>query len=262
MWVRHVEHRPFAGRRLICFPHAGGSPYAFRGWGSGIEDCEVHTVCYPGRADRIAETPPQDLRALAEEIADEVRSRADGRPTAFFGHSMGAMVAFETALALQGSGDGPSHFFASGARGPHLMTPSADPRRTWDDASVRAALLTLGGTDAGILENPLFAELVMPYVKADFRMLAAYSCREEALLDCPVTVLVGADDPQVGADQAARWRETSRAGFSLHTLPGGHFYLSDAPPFDLVNRSWPPAGTPDPGTSPPAGTPGPATGCG
>lgn len=262
MSVRYVEHRPFARRRLICFPHAGGSPYAFRGWGRGIDDCEVHTVCYPGRAERITETPPHDLRAVAEETADGIRSSGDDRPTALFGHSMGAMVAFETALALQRAGVGISHFFASGSRAPHLMVPAADPVRTWDDASVSAALVALGGTDAGLMDNPVFAEVMMPYIKADFRMLAAYERREPAPLDCPVTVLVGEDDPRVSAEQAAGWRVTSRAGFTAHTLPGGHFYLADAPPFAVIARPWTAGPVSRPGTSLPAGRPDPATGCG
>ncbi|MFC8227808.1 thioesterase II family protein [Streptomyces sp. NPDC057287] len=247
---------------MICFPHAGGSPFAFRGWGNGIDDCEVYTVCYPGRADRIAEAPPQDLRALAGEIAEEIRSSADDRPTAFFGHSMGAAVAFETALALGRDTIGLSHFFASAARAPHLMVPAADPRRRWDDASVRAAILALGGTDAGLLDDPVFAEVMMPYIKADFRMLAAYAGGEPALLDCPVTVLVGEDDPRFTADQAAHWGVTSRAGFAVHTVPGGHFYLADAPPFGVITRSWGSGGATGPGTSLSAGRPDPATGCG
>ncbi|MGW1818009.1 thioesterase II family protein [Streptomyces sp. NPDC002125] len=251
-----------ARRRLICFPHAGGSPYAFRGWGAGIDDCETYTVCYPGRAERIAEAPPDDLRTMAGEIADEIRSSPDDRPTAFFGHSMGAMVAFETALALGRAGIRLSHFFASGSRAPHVMVPAADPRAKWDDASVGAAILALGGTDAALLDNPAFTEIVMPYIKADFRMLAAYASRGPAVLDCPVTVLVGEDDPQVDADQAAQWRVVSRAGCAVHTVPGGHFYLADAAPFGIITRSWTPGGVSGPCTSPPAGTRDPATGCG
>ncbi|WP_258036717.1 thioesterase II family protein [Streptomyces sp. SM10] len=146
------------------------------------------------------------------------------------------------------SGTGLSHFFASGARAPHLMVPAADPDRTWDDASVRAALLALGGTDAGLLDDPVFAEVMLPYIKADFRMLAAYTRAEPALLDCPVTVLVGEDDPRVTADQAAAWGVTSRAGFSVRTVPGGHFYLADAAPFGVITRSWVPGGASAPGS--------------
>ncbi|MFE3519865.1 thioesterase II family protein [Streptomyces sp. NPDC059166] len=248
-----MERRPLAGRRLICFPHAGGSPFAFRGWGQAVEDCEVHTVCYPGRAERISEAPPHDLRAVAEEVAAEIRGSADDRPTAFFGHSMGAAVAFETALALEGTGMALAHFFASGARAPHLMVPAADPARTWDDASVRAALLALGGTDAGLLDNPVFREVMMPYIRADFRMLAAYGPGKDARLDCPVTALVGEEDPRVTPDQAAQWHAATRAGFALHTVAGGHFYLADAAPFGFVGGPWTRGADVDPGTSLPTG---------
>ncbi|WP_354006220.1 thioesterase domain-containing protein [Streptomyces sp. NBC_00059] len=102
----------------------------------------------------------------------------------------------------------------------------------------------------------------MPYMKADFGMPAACADRDPAVLDCPVTVLVGEDDPQLGTDQAARWRVVSRAGFAAHTVPGGHFYLADAAPFRIITRSWTPDGAPGPCTSPPAGKRDPATGCG
>ncbi|GGR77823.1 thioesterase [Streptomyces aureoverticillatus] len=237
VWTQAVESRPFAAGRLVCFPHAGGSPYFFRSWGKALTDLEVHAVCYPGRADRIAEEPATDLKLLARRIAEELRPLPDGRPTAFFGHSMGAFVAHEVALLWQADGAGVSHFFASAARGPQTCHGTPEKVAAMDDAAVLRIMAQLGGTDAELLDNPAFLELVMPYVRADFQMVAGYAGQPGALLDCPVTALLGDTDPRVTAEQAAAWRQSARNSFTMHTLTGGHFYLADEPPFEIVEEA-------------------------
>ncbi|MGW3011282.1 thioesterase II family protein [Streptomyces sp. NPDC001219] len=238
VWTQCTEPRPFAAQRLVCFPHAGGSPYFFRGWAKSLTDFEVHTVCYPARAERIAEPPASDIVSMARHIADSVRElMRDGRTTTLFGHSMGAIVAYEVAAALEGEGYELGHFFASGARAPHLMRPDRAADTTWDDASVAATLVELGGTDAELLQNPAFVELVMPYIRADFRMLASYAPPKRAPLSSAVTAVIGDADPRVTADQASAWQEATRGPFRMRTLPGDHFYLAEHPPFDVITES-------------------------
>ncbi|MEU7582090.1 alpha/beta fold hydrolase [Streptomyces sp. NPDC041068] len=238
VWLQCAEPRPFAAQRVICFPHAGGSPYFFRGWAKALTGFEVHTVCYPGRAERITESPATDILSMARHIAVSVKElMADGRPTALFGHSMGAFIAYEVCAALEDEGHELSHFFASGARAPHLTRPDPDAESTWDDEAVAELLLELGGTDAELLENRAFLDLVMPYIKADFRMLASYDRSERGPLSTPVTAVVGEEDPRVSAEQAAAWGEATRGAFRMRTVPGGHFYLAEQPPFDVITES-------------------------
>ncbi|GGO51963.1 MULTISPECIES: thioesterase II family protein [Streptomyces] len=237
VWTQAVESRPFAAGRLVCFPHAGGSPYFYRSWGKALADVEVHTVCYPGRADRISDAPATDLKLMARHIAEELRPLPDGRPTAFFGHSMGAFVAHEVARLWRADGAGLSHFFASAARAPHTAHGTPERAAAVDDAAVLRTLAQLGGTDADLLDNPVFLELVMPYVGADFRMVAGYAGEPGAVLDCPVTVLLGDTDTRVSVEEAAAWRESTSGPFTMRTLSGGHFYLADEPPFGIIEEA-------------------------
>ncbi|MEU6115226.1 alpha/beta fold hydrolase [Streptomyces sp. NPDC047117] len=237
MWTQCIEPRPFATRRLVCFPHAGGSPYFFRTWGKALSGYEVHAVCYPGRAERIAEPPAADLASMAREIAAAMAPSAAERPTSFFGHSMGAIVAYEVACALEEAGHPIEHLFASAARAPQLLRATPDTAAAWDDEAIIGKLVELGGTDAELLHNPAFVDLVLPYIGADFRMLAGYESGRRAPLRCPVTALVGRADPQVGSDGVAAWRETTRGEFRMRTLPGDHFYLAAEPPFDIIEAA-------------------------
>ncbi|KAK1180126.1 alpha/beta fold hydrolase [Streptomyces sp. NBS 14/10] len=229
-WLVRDMARPEARIRLVCFGHLGASAAFYRSWGQSLTEVEVHAVQYPGRADRLDEDPPHDLVQLAADIADALEPLAD-LPLAFFGHSMGAPVALETARALQGRGIHIEHLFASGSRDAPLPTglvADEDPDRLLED------LVRMGGTDAEMAADPIFQELVIPYLIADSRMLHRYTMAPEPLLTCPVTTIVGDQD-----DDADR-----RPWSALSTLPvqevgvtGNHFYLIADPPYSLLRQT-------------------------
>lgn len=235
VWLQCPTPLPDPAVRLVCFPHAGGSASFFRDWGGAMPGIEVHAVRYPGRAERITEPPPTDLRELAHSVADAVATLAD-RPVALFGHSMGAPIAWETAMALEARGIEPVRLFASGSRDAPYPPPEEYDADTENDADVVERLLTLGGTDPELAADPDFQELVLPYVRADGQMFHAYAPRSEAAVRCPVTTLTGdADDD---ADRRP-WHELTRSGLTEHGVRGDHFYLVSAPPFRLIQESLP-----------------------
>ncbi|MEJ3744818.1 alpha/beta fold hydrolase [Actinomycetes bacterium KLBMP 9797] len=227
-WLDRAVDCPGARQRLVAFPHAGGSAGFFREWGHHLPGTEVLAVRYPGRAERIDEPPPTDMVRLGRDVATALAG-LDDLPLTLFGHSMGAVVALETARALRESGTQPAHLIASGARnGP--LPPAGAPTELEADA-LALRLAKLGGTDPAMLDDPFFQELVLPYIRGDGAMFHAYTHRREPVLHCPVTTVVGADD--VDADQRP-WAELTEAGFREHVVPGHHFYLVGHPPYGLL----------------------------
>ncbi|GGR63147.1 thioesterase II family protein [Streptomyces roseolus] len=231
--VRILKARPQAPRRLVCFPHAGGSASFYRDWGAGREDIEVLAVQYPGRADRLAEPAHGDLLELAEESAAALLPLLDGRPVTVVGHSMGAIVAFEAVRRIEAADGAVRRLVASAARAPH------DPRHVsalgteWDDEAAVRSIVAMGQTDAALMADPRVRELVLPYLRADFELFQRYAYQPATALSCEVLVVHGVEDDHVRAPQADLWRELTQGRFAHVVVPGGHFYLSPEPPLDL-----------------------------
>ncbi|MFJ5636726.1 thioesterase II family protein [Streptomyces goshikiensis] len=210
--------------RLFCFPHAGGSASSYTALSRALSPhIDVRAVQYPGRQDRHRETPAGDITELAGRIAERLRDSTE-TPYAFFGHSMGALVAYETARVLHTwQAPAPVRLFLSG-RG----APTAAPNRhdvLPDDRAILTVVRSLGGTSAGVLDDPELREMALPALRADYRALASYRWLSGDPLDLPVTVLTGRDDPVVPVTEAARWSEFTRSSCGLRVFPGDHFYL-------------------------------------
>ncbi|MQY09515.1 thioesterase II family protein [Actinomadura macrotermitis] len=222
-WFRCPDPRPWASMRLFCLPHAGGSAVFYRTWAKEISPAvEVHAVQYPGRADRMTEPLIGDGHQLARLIAGAMAPLLD-RPAALFGHSMGAVLGYEVARLLQERGHPPVHLFASGTRAPHDRGDERVSDR--DDDGLVEAMAKLGGTDAEVLQDAELRELVLPYVRNDFKLVEDYAHRAAPRLTVPVTAVIGDADAHVSREQAARWAEVTDGRFALKVLPGDHFYL-------------------------------------
>ncbi|MEU5987674.1 alpha/beta fold hydrolase [Spirillospora sp. NPDC047418] len=227
-WFRCAETRPWASMRLFCLPHAGGSAVFYRPWAKEVSPAvEVHAVQYPGRADRMADALVADAHQLARLIAGAMVPLMD-RPAALFGHSMGAVLAYEVARLLQERGAAPVHVFASGARPPHDRGGKRVAGK--DDDALVDEMIKLGGTDEEALRDPELRELVLPYVRNDFALIEDYAHRDGTRLTVPLTAIIGDADAHVSQEQARGWARVTDGRFALKVLPGGHFYLADQQP--------------------------------
>lgn len=228
-WFRRFT-APGDGPRLVCFPHAGGSATAYLPLARTLPaDLDVVSVQYPGRQDRYRETPFTSIGALVEAVAGHLAEelvKDPSRPYALFGHSMGSLVAFETARLLAARElPAAQRLFLSGRGAPGPRT--SGHYQFFDDADVLAEVRRLGGTDQSMLDNAEVMEMVLPGLRADYRALGGYRWREGEPLAAPVTVLVGDSDPMVSVEEAVTWREHTRGDFALKVFSGGHFYLAD-----------------------------------
>ncbi|WP_018348565.1 thioesterase II family protein [Longispora albida] len=232
VWLRAFGTPPARPRhRLICFPHAGGSASFFQDWASLMPEADVRAVRYPGRAERIAEPLPADLRWLATQIAEALHTLPRDCPLVLFGHSMGALVALETARSLEAGGSGAAHLYASGSRDCPGPPPDLGEYVEADSEAAAAALIRLGGTEPGLASDPFFLQLVLPYVHSDCRMLRAYTAAPEPVLRCPITTIVGDADKEA---DLRPWRTLTAGTFTELTVPGDHFYLITEPPHTLL----------------------------
>ncbi|WP_305783687.1 thioesterase II family protein [Symbioplanes lichenis] len=236
-WVRTFHPAPGATVRLVCLPHAGGSASFFfplaRAFGA---DVEVMAVQYPGRQDRRHEPAIDSVGAYADEIFAVLR-HLDDRPLALFGHSMGAVLGYEVALRLARAGlPAPARLFVSGRRAPSRHRDESVHRSP--DAQIVAELRRLGGPHQGMLADPEVLALVLPAIRSDYRAIEQYRHDPAERLDCPVTVLVGDDDPRVTVDEARAWAQHTTGPAELKVFPGGHFYLVEraAAVIDLLAR--------------------------
>ncbi len=224
LWVRRFHDAGNARTTLVCFPHAGGSASYFF-WLSAALSPEVK-VCgiqYPGRQDRHREPFIETIDELADRIYAALSPGIDG-PVALFGHSMGAVLAFEVARRLEESAQiTPMAVFVSARRAPSRF--GDDRLRLDDDATVIEEMRKLGGTDPRLLSDPSMLEMVLPPFRNDVRALEQYRRGREVRIDAPIVVMTAVDDPSTTVPDAMAWHEHTTGGGAMHTFNGGHFYL-------------------------------------
>ena len=228
-WITRPRPVPGARLRLFCLPHAGGGASTFREWPRLLPDSiEVCSVQLPGRETRIRERPFVELRPLVDALAEALAPWLD-RPFAFFGHSAGALIAFELDRTLRGSGEpGPEHLFLSARAAPQL--PRTGPT-TWDlpHAVLIEDLRKLGGTRDEVLANDELMRPLLQAVRADLAVTERYIFPGGDPVDAPITALAGEDDPRAQPAELEPWRRLTRGQFRLHVLPGGHFFIQTEP---------------------------------
>jgi surfactin synthase thioesterase subunit len=209
------------GLRLYCLPHAGGSASAFGPWIGRIPGVSVLPVQYPGRETRLREVPHLRIPELAAELAEVVLADAQDAPYAVYGHSFGALTAFELLHVIRDAGGPPPvHLVVSGFSAPQ-DEDFADDAVT--DEEIIALLRDLGGTPEQYLTDRRILKMIMPPLRADLTAKVAYRYMPRPELEVPILALGGTEDRQAELASMRGWAAQTTAGFRLHPLAGGHF---------------------------------------
>ena len=225
-WFPVARRRQNPAGRLFCFPCAGGSStdVIFREWSGAMpDDVELAVLEMPGRARRMTEPLETSLPRLIERLLPVFRACVD-RPFAFFGHSLGAVVAYELARALSAARlPGPSLLMVSAKQAPHL--PYA--RKLFDLPRDRiiGALRELNGTPDEVLRNEELLDIVLATLRSDLRMAFDYRFAGPPLREVPIMAFGGEDDPHVAVESIRAWELHTDAPFRSRIYPGGHFYM-------------------------------------
>ena len=216
-----------ASVRLFCFPYAGGGDSIFCLWQKSLSDMvEVCPVQLPGRGSRITEPPFTEMSQLVRLTGQALVQYLD-KPFAFFGHSMGALVAFELARYVRREYNSqPVHLFVSGRCSPQT---SREPfNLNLSDSEYQEALRRYNGTPEETLEDLELMELVLPVIRADVALCESYVYTPEPPFNFPITAFGGLNDHGVPRDYIEGWREHTTGSFVLRMFPGDHFFLNEA----------------------------------
>ena len=229
-WFPSPACRSEGRLQLFCFPCAGRGATLYRSWKELLPtSIEVWPVEYPGHESRFREPSLRNVGQLVEDLVDSIAQEIV-MPFAFYGHSLGAIIAFETARRLrQKYGLEPRQLFVSSVRAPHLPH---DRQNVCDapESDFRRELQVYSGTRDEVLGNEELMQLLTPGLRADFCMFETYDYQAEPPFQFPITAFGGMTDPTVPWYRLHEWSSQTTGNFRLHLLPGGHFFLDSAQP--------------------------------
>lgn len=211
--------------RLFCFPYAGGNAHLFRTWPARLPaSVEVIGIQAPGKGPRLIETPHASMRALLDDLVGAIRPLLEEGEFSFFGHSNGAMIAFELACRLYTLGlPLPQRLLLSANPAPWRRT-LARPYSSMSSADFKQMLRELDGTPPELLDDDELFELVLPGLRADFALIETYQKTLKPVLPVPATVFYGTRDA-IDEDHVYAWQERFAAPVDFREVDGGHFFI-------------------------------------
>lgn len=234
-WIRSFPsvELPATSWTVLFFPHSGGSADSYQDLAARLADT-ARTACvqYPGRAERGREPLFTDVHVLADQVAEALAPVREDGPLVLFGHSLGAVVAYEVVrrmpdqrrLVLVASG----HPAPSRIRPPVLEDPAGESSGDFDGPLVEL-IGSLGGADAGLLEHPVLRQMFLPVIRGDLMAYSRYRPAAGSVVDCPVVALTGTTDPLTNLLDVRAWERHTSSTLRVHELPGGTSSPTSAP---------------------------------
>ncbi|MDR1807905.1 MAG: alpha/beta fold hydrolase [Propionibacteriaceae bacterium] len=233
-WLRSFRPAESDAVTLICFPHAGGGAAAYAAWrdllpaGWGLE-----AVRYPGREDAVTAPPAASLGDIVTGVTDALTQLDPPGPVVLFGHSLGAILAYETAHRRQAAGQRVDALAVSGIppwTEQHVLTNKYDPADPASADPLAEEVLALDPESEAVFQHPALKKVTLMAVTHDMDLLAAHTLTEAPLAGVPLLIFSGTDDPSGSPHKMEAWRART-TGFAMSLqFPGGHFYLRQKTP--------------------------------
>lgn len=226
-WLTLIKPSQSPMVRLVCFPYAGGGPSVFWQWRDLMpSEAEIVAVHLPGRERRMGDELCSDFATAMRNIVVAVK-QLKPLPTVYFGHSLGGLMAFETARQLEGQHAPPLKLVLSGCYPPHIDKSEGKPP-AWkqDDAHFIEELKGLNGTPEEVLKSPELLELFLPLLRSDFQLVQEARASIRGRIKVSLAILGGCDD-NITPDELQQWTDYTSESVSLQMFPGDHFFLNN-----------------------------------
>ena len=227
-WLVNIGHQPRAAMRLFCIPYAGGSSSAFSAWRPLLPaSIDLWAVELPGRGSRWEEAPCGSIEEIRDKLGPILLEHID-RPFALFGHSMGALLAFELGLWLRArNARPPSRLILSGCNPPHYRD-NGPPESSLSDKEILDRIASLDGTPREILNSPDMLALVLPALRADFGACDRYIAAPSKPFDSPISVFIGRSDRGIVRHHLGEWQRYTSLAVDVRMFAGGHFFIKES----------------------------------
>jgi medium-chain acyl-[acyl-carrier-protein] hydrolase len=216
--------------KLFCFPYAGGSSTMYSRWKNDLYFTSIEPIAVElaGRGTRIQEAMYGGLNEAVEDLYRIIEKDIVENPYALFGHSLGALLAYELARKIEALGiRRPLHLFFSGRGAPCIPREKRNYHLMKEEV-FRKSIIDLGGTPPEIFDHPELLEVFLPILRNDFRLAEAEPVDNGLTsFDCNITIFLGKEDESIEEQQAVGWRNNTKASCSIHYFNGGHFFLHD-----------------------------------
>jgi surfactin synthase thioesterase subunit len=218
-----------AARTLVCFHYAGGSAQAFYPWRAECASrCTLVAAELPGRGRRPRAPLIGSIVEAAEGFALSY-ARMPRTEVVFFGHSLGALVAFETVRAIERMRlPGPERLIVSCRAAPGSGQSLASLPDLSDAALVKY-LENLEGTPEAVLKSEALMKFALPVLRADLKLIYDYKFSPTPKLNIPIDVIGTIEDKWAPIEVLLEWRRVTHAEFCLRMIPGGHFAPISSP---------------------------------
>lgn len=224
-WFPKLSNGDVPSLRLCCFAFAGGSPSAFSTWAPALPHwVELRALQLPGRGARWREQPIGDMATLIPALCHAIAPLTDV-PLVFFGHSNGALIAYELARALSRAAAAElRHIVLSSKPAPHSRQRTFDRHKLGDEELIEE-LARFGGTPAELLADRAFMRFMLPAIRADFALGETHHFNADDPLDVPAALWWATEDELVHEAEVKAWQRYLKRPAAVRGFSGGHFYI-------------------------------------